>query len=73
MMTSLIVIVQMSSSDYGPDSNKNKEELKVPVKITNEYAVVYCLETINYWFRNANIFLTFTLKCKRFLDVDLNF
>ena len=48
MMTFLIVmmissIVIMSSSDYGPDNIKKK--LKVPVKITNEYAVIYFLET----------------------------
>ena len=39
-MTSSIVI--MSSSDYGPDSIK---KIEVPVKITNEYAVICCLET----------------------------
>ena len=40
-MTSSIVIM---SSDYGTDSIKNKT-LKVPVKITNKYDVIYCLET----------------------------
>ena len=40
MMISSIVI--MSSSDYGPDSIK---KIEVPVKITNEYAVICCLET----------------------------
>ena len=41
MMTPSIVI--MSSSNYAPDTIKKK--LKVPVKISNKYAVVYCIET----------------------------
>ena len=51
-MTSSIVI--MSSSDYGPDSIKNKNvksscENEYITIILNKYAVIYCLETKYFW------------------------